>query len=177
MTGPSFRVLIHHGEILRRTRELAREIAASRRPYCLVAVMEGARTFARALRGFLPGAPMVHELRASSYGNGTTSSGSVKILTGHDIPVESRDVLVIEDIVDTGRTVAALREHLLASGARSVRVVTLLNKPSRRVVQVELHHVGFEIPDLFVLGYGMDLAGKYRDLPDIVVCERTAAGN
>lgn len=169
--APAFRVLIANTEILRRTRELARQIAQdhAQEPPCLIAVMEGARTFARALQQHLPGAPVVHELRASSYGDGTTSSGTVKVLTGHDVPVEGRDVLVLEDIVDTGRTVTALRQHLLASGARSVQVVTLLNKPSRRVVEVELHYVGFVIPDEFVIGYGMDVAGRYRELPDVVV--------
>lgn len=167
---PDFRVLIHRGEIDRRIRELARQIAADHRePACLVAVMEGARTFARALQAHLPGQPLVHELRASSYGDGMRSSGTVKVLTGHDVPVEGRPVLVLEDIVDTGRTVAALHAHLLAAGARAVRVATLLNKPARRVVEVELHYVGFVIPDEFVIGYGMDVAGRYRELPDVVV--------
>ena len=80
--------------------------------------------------------------------------------------------MLIEDIVDTGRTIAALREWLAARGARSVRVVTLLSKPSRRVVDVDVEHIGFEIPDEFVLGFGMDLDGRYRELPDVVIYDR-----
>ena len=83
--------------------------------------------------------------------------------------VEGRQVVLIEDIVDTGRTVAALRERFGALGASGVRVVSLLSKPSRRVVDVEVEHVGFEIPDEFVIGFGMDLDERYRDLPDVVV--------
>jgi hypoxanthine phosphoribosyltransferase len=78
-------------------------------------------------------------------------------------------VLLLEDIVDTGRTVAALQRHFAAAGARSCRVATLLSKPSRRVDDVRLDYVGFEIPDVFVIGFGMDVAGRYRELPDVVV--------
>lgn len=174
-----FRILIANAVILRRIRELARSVAQDHpgEPPCLIAVMEGARTFARALQQHLPGQPVVHEIRASSYGDGTVSSGTVKVLTGHDVPVEGRDVLILEDIVDTGRTIAALRQHLLASGARSLRVAALLNKPSRRVVPVDLHYVGFEIPDEFVIGYGLDLAGKYRELPDVAIYDPASAAS
>jgi len=165
-----FRVLISNDEILRRSRELARRIRqdyGSELPM-LVAVIEGARTFARQLQQTL-GAGPVHEIRASSYGNATRSSGKVQITAIRDFDVRGRDVLLIEDIVDTGRTVAALNDYCRVNGARDCRVVTLLAKPSRRVIEVELHYVGFEIPDEFVIGFGMDYAGRYRELPDVVV--------
>ena len=83
--------------------------------------------------------------------------------------VKDRDVVLVEDIVDTGRTVDALRKHFLDLGARRVRVVTMLSKPSRRVVDVVVEHIGFEIPDEFVIGFGMDLDERYREMTDVVV--------
>jgi hypoxanthine phosphoribosyltransferase len=171
-----FRVMIARELIARRIGELATAVAADHaEPPCLVAVLEGARTFATALQARLPGRPVLHEIRASSYGDGMRSSGMVRVLTGHDVPVQDRDVLLIEDIVDTGRTVAALREHLLAAGARSFRVATLLTKPAHRCVEVEMDYTGFEIPDEFVIGFGMDLAGRFRELRDVAVFDEAAA--
>lgn len=172
---PPFRVMFSRDQILRRTHELARAIqddlraAGAVAPPCLVAVIEGARPFARQLQKVLPGSLPVHEVRASSYA-GTTSTGTVTV-TGAPIPCEGRHVLLLEDIVDTGRTIATLQRHFLAAGALSCRVATLLSKPSRRAVEVHLHYVGFEIPDEFVLGFGMDLDGRYRELPDVVIYE------
>lgn len=172
-TAPPFRVLFGRDDILRRCHELARAIAndLAGEPLLLVAVIEGARPFARQLQKLLPGAMPVHEVRASSYGSGTTSSGKVELSVGKDLPVRNQHVLLLEDIVDTGRTIDALQRHFLGRGARSCRVATLLSKPSRRVVAVALDYVGFEIPDEFVLGCGMDLDGRYRELPDVVVYE------
>jgi hypoxanthine phosphoribosyltransferase len=85
--------------------------------------------------------------------------------------VRGRSVVLIEDIVDTGRTIHALRDHFAAAGAKRLAVASLLSKPSRRVVDVAIEYLGFEIPDEFVLGFGMDLDGRYRDMPDIVVYE------
>ena len=172
---PPFRVLLSRDVILRRTHELARSIAESvhGEPLCLVVVIEGARTWARQLQKLLPGQLPLHEARASSYGSGTVSSGTVKLAVGADVPCKGRHVLLLEDIVDTGRTIKALREHFAGAGALSCRVATLLSKPSRRVVDVPLDYVGFEIPDEFVLGFGMDLDGRYRELPDVVVYEKS----
>lgn len=169
-SSPPFRVLIPQQQILRRVQELARAIAAAipDAPPLLVAVIEGARPFARLLQQFLPGNLPVHEVRASSYA-GTESTGSVRILGGAALAVRDRHVLLLEDIVDTGRTITALRAHCLAEGAASCRVASLLSKPARRVRPVEIDFLGFEIPDEFVLGFGMDLDGRYRELPDVVV--------
>jgi hypoxanthine phosphoribosyltransferase len=168
---PPFRVLIAHDAILRRVHELARAVLAASggEPPLLVAVIEGARPFARMLQKLLPGQVPVHEVRASSYGKGTESSGVVTLGPGADLPCRGRHLLLLEDIVDTGRTIATLRKHFTAAGAASCRVATLLSKPSRRVIDVELDFVGFQIPDEFVLGFGMDLDGRYRELADVVV--------
>ncbi len=172
---PPFRVLLSRDQILRRIHELARAITEAMRgePPCLVVVIEGARTFARQLQKVLPGQLPLHEVRASSYGSGTVSSGEVRLTLGQDVPCAGRDVVLLEDIVDTGRTIAALQRHFAQKGARSCRVATLLSKPSRRVVDVALDFVGFEIPDEFVLGCGMDLDGRYREIPDVVVYEKS----
>ncbi len=171
-SSPSFRVVFSNEQILRRAQELARAIftATPGEPPMLVAVIEGARPFARLLQKFVPGNLPVHEVRASSYA-GTTSSGTVQITVGKDLPVRGQHVLLLEDIVDTGRTIEALKAHFLAAGAKSCRVATLLSKPSRRVVTVAIDYLGFEIPDEFVIGFGMDLDGRYRDLLDVVVYE------
>jgi hypoxanthine phosphoribosyltransferase len=168
--GPPFRVLFAHDLIVRRVRELARAIASATgaEPPLLVAVIEGARPFARLLQQLLPGSLPVHEVRASSY-TGTASTGTVRVTVGGDLPVQGRDVLLLEDIVDTGRTVDVLRRHFVGAGARSCRVASLLSKPSRRVVPVAIDYLGFEIPDEFVIGFGMDLDGRYRELRDVVV--------
>jgi hypoxanthine phosphoribosyltransferase len=177
MSHPPFRILFSRDQILRRTHEIARAIQEDLRavgassPPCLVAVIEGARPFARQLQQLLPGHLPVHEVRASSYGKGMHSSGTVAVTGADAVPAAGRHVLLLEDIVDTGRTIATLRRHFLGEGALSCRVATLLSKPSRRAVQVELDYVGFEIPDEFVLGFGMDLDGRYRELPDVVVYE------
>jgi hypoxanthine phosphoribosyltransferase len=173
----SFRVLLDNSTVLRRVRELASSIARdfpAEAPVGVI-VIDGARMFARHLQRHLAKAMEWHEIRASSYGSGTTSSGSVQVGSQGDLCVAGRSVLLVEDIVDTGRTIATLRERFLAQGAKEVRVATLLSKPSRRVVEVELEYVGFEIPDEFVIGFGMDYAGRYRELEEVVVYEESRA--
>ena len=181
---PPFRRLFANEDIVRRAAELCRDLRAAlgEAPPCLVQVIEGARPFARLIQRGFPG-QVLHDVRAKSY-QGTESVGEVQVdlLGGLDAAaVAGREVVVLEDIVDTGRTVAALRRELLGLGAARVRVATLLSKPSRRVVEVEVEHIGFEIPDEFVIGFGMDLDDRYRDLPDVVVydaeVERGAAAS
>lgn len=166
-----FPTLIARDVLNRRIAELAVELgtAFADEPPCLVVVLEGARTFANQLCQRLPGKPSYHGIQAKSYRSGTVSSGKVDILATEELPVRDRVVLLIEDIVDSGRTAAAIQAHLLQLGAREVRVITLLSKPSRRVVDVELGWVGFEIPDEFVIGFGMDANGRFRELDHIAV--------
>ena len=172
---PPFRRLFANQDIVRRAAELGRDLRAAlgEAPPCLVQVIEGARPFARLIQRAFPG-QVLHDVRAKSY-QGTESVGEVRVdlLGGLDAAaVAGREVVVLEDIVDTGRTVAALRRELLGLGAARVRVATLLSKPSRRVVEVEVEHIGFEIPDEFVIGFGMDLDERYRELPDVPVAHR-----
>ena len=111
-------------------------------------------------------------MSVSSYGGATTSSGSVKIVKDLDETIQDKDVLVVEDIVDSGRTLSYLMEMLRDRGPASLRLCTLLDKPDRRVVQVPVDYTGFQIPDEFVVGYGLDYAQKYRNLPFIGVVEQ-----
>lgn len=110
-------------------------------------------------------------MAVSSYGSGTKSGGVVKIIKDLDDPVKDKDVLVVEDIVDSGRTLSYLLEMIWARGPRSLRLCTLLDKPERRVVDVNVDYTGFQIPDEFVVGYGLDYDQRYRNLPYIGVVE------
>ena len=112
--------------------------------------------------------PMSMDFMAiSSYGNSTKSSGVVRILKDLDKPVEGKDILIVEDIVDSGMTLSFLRDNLSSRGAASLRIATLLDKPDRRRVSLSVDYCGFVIPDAFVVGYGLDYAEKYRNLPEI----------
>lgn len=110
-------------------------------------------------------------MAVSSYGGDTKSSGVVKIVKDLDESIQGKDVLVVEDIVDSGRTLSALMEMLRERGPKSLQLCTLLDKPDRRVIPVEVNYTGFTIPDEFVVGYGLDYAQKYRNLPFIGVVE------
>lgn len=108
-------------------------------------------------------------MKVSSYGNGTDSTGIVKILKDVDEEVTGKDVLLIEDIVDTGLTLANVKEFMWKKKPNSIKICTLLDKPSRRKADVKAEYVGFEIPDAFVIGYGLDYAEHYRNLPFVGV--------
>lgn len=116
--------------------------------------------------------PVTHDfMSVSSYGNGTESSGRVKIVKDLDDSIEGKEVLIVEDIIDSGRTLHHLMQLLQARNPKSVRLCTLLDKPDRRVIEVPVDYTGFSIPDLFVVGYGLDYAQHYRNLPYIGVVE------
>lgn len=107
----------------------------------------------------------------SSYGNGTESTGVVKILKDLDEPIEGKDVLIAEDIIDSGRSLSHLMELLKHRNPNSIKICTLLDKPDQRVIDVDVAYTGFQIPDAFVVGYGLDYAQKYRNLPYVGVVE------
>jgi hypoxanthine phosphoribosyltransferase len=165
-------VLIAEQEIHARVAELGQQIStdyADKTPF-IVAVLKGAYVFLADLCRHLNVLHEVHFMAISSYGGrATQSTGVVRIVMDLPASPEGRDVLVVEDIVDSGRTLDYILRNLYTRNPTSVRVCTLLSKPSRREIQVPLDYVGFEIPDKFVLGYGLDFDEHYRNLPFIGV--------
>lgn len=164
-------VFITEEAIQARVRELGAAIRAEleTEDLLVVCVLKGSMLFFADLVRVLGDGVSFDYIAVSSYGTGTESSGRVRFIADLSQSIEGRDVLIVEDIVDTGRTLKHLRTILEARAPKSIRAVTLLDKPSRRVVEVPVEHRGFEIPDAFVVGYGLDLDEKYRALPYIGV--------
>jgi hypoxanthine phosphoribosyltransferase len=172
---PRFRVLFSAERIAGRVAELGAEIARDyaregRDPH-LVGVLKGGCVFLSDLMRAIDLPLTVDFVAVSSYGDAEVSSGEVRLTKDLDRPLDGRDVLVVEDIVDTGLTLAFLVDDFRRRGARSVRVATLLDKAARRLVDVPLDYVGFAIPDEFVVGYGLDAAERHRNLPHVAVVE------
>jgi len=167
--GNDLEILLTRESIARRVSELGTQISADYRgrPVRLIGILKGAWMFLADLVRCLDLDVTVDFLSFTSYGEGTESSGTVKITKDLDQPIAGLDVLVVEDILDTGRTFEYLLGVLEAHKPRSLKVVTLLDKPSRRVRSVKADYVGFTIPDVFVVGYGLDCAHQYRNLADI----------
>jgi hypoxanthine phosphoribosyltransferase len=170
------RVLFSEEQIAKRTREIAEAVKA-REPENLlvVAIMKGSFMFAADLIRALHRvglAPQVEFMHLSSYKSGTVSTGKVDILRDIDSPVQGRQVLIVDDILESGRTIAFAKDLIMARGARRADVCVLLEKPGKRAVQVDAEHVGFVCPDVFVIGYGMDVAHSFRELPYVGVVEK-----
>ena len=161
------RILVTEDELARRMAELAAEIDADYqgKEILLVGVLKGAVMVVADLSRHLHTPLSMDWMAVSSYGAGTKSTGVVRILKDLDADVTGRDVLIGEDIIDSGLTLSWLRENLLARGAASVEIATALRKPEALKVQVEVKYVGFDIPNEFVVGYGLDYAEHYRQLP------------
>ncbi len=171
-------ILIPEETLQARVRELGQEISeayAGQEPL-LLSVLKGSILFLADLMRALTVPHAVDFMAVSSYGAATESSGVVRILKDLDEPIEGKDVLIVEDIIDSGHTLAYLRKLLLARNPASLRIVTLLSKPARREVDVPVDWVGFEIPDKFVIGYGLDYEERYRDLPYIGVLKEHVYG-
>ncbi len=169
----SLEILIPHEKVEARVRELAGEIS---RDYAgktvhLVGVLKGAYIFLGDLTRALSIPSTVDFLAVSSYGKGTTTSGEVRVTKDLDESLEGRDVIIVEDIADTGLTLRYLYNLLRTRKPRTLRVAAFLSKPSRREVEVPVDYVGFEIPDRFVVGYGLDYAQKYRYLPYVAALD------
>jgi len=172
------RVLITSEEISTKLDELAAEVS---RDYAgeellLVGVLKGAIFVVADLHRLLTVPAAVDFMAVSSYGSATTSSGVVRILKDLEAEIEGRHVLVVEDIVDSGLTLDYLLKNLRSRRPASVEVLSLLTKPSRREVDLPIRYVGFEVPDVFVVGYGLDFAEHYRGLGDIVTLKPEAYG-
>ena len=163
--------MISARRIARRVREMGQEISSVYadldQPLVLVVVLKGATVFAADLLRSLSIPAELEFVRAASYGGGTSSSGKVKFSHLVEGPLTGRDILLVEDIVDSGRTVSVILRELRRHKPASLRLATLLDRPARRVVPVKIDFTGFEIPDRFVIGYGLDYAGLYRELPAI----------
>jgi len=166
-------VMIDPDELAARINDLAREIRQDLPTGQLhfVCVLKGAFLFLGDLIRAMEGDVTIDFMACSSYGAGTTSTGEVRLSKDLDSGLEGRDVIIVEDIVDTGLTLHYLQEILLARGPRSLRTACLLSKPSRRKIDVKVDYVGFTIEDRFVVGYGLDYAEQYRNLPYIGVLE------
>lgn len=165
-------VLIDNEKLQARTQELARAIRkdyADEKDLLLICVLKGGYMFLADLSRALERPHEIDFMGVSSYGAGTESSGAVQIIMDLKAPIHDRNVLIVEDIIDSGRTLDYMLRNLLARGPKSVRIVTLLNKPARREIDVEVDYIGFDIPDEFVVGYGLDFDEEYRNLPYIAV--------
>ena len=168
-------VLIARDEIAGRVGELGQAIAREHADTVplLVGVLKGAAIFMADLIRAIPTPIATDFMAVSSYGSGTRSSGAVRLTADLSVSIEGRDVILVEDIVDSGRTVHYLRRNLETRHPRSLKVCTLLDKIERRQVELTLDYVGFVIPDRFVVGYGFDLGGQYRGLPEIRALEES----
>lgn len=172
MSGPrKVEVLFSEKEIIERVGGIAAEVAAAKpKDLLVVAVLKGSFMFAADLLRAMYRVglePQVEFFHLSSYREGTVSSGTVKILRDIESSVKDRDVVLVDDILESGRTLAFAKDLLVARGARRVLVCTLLEKRGKREVSIKADFVGFDCPDEFVVGYGMDVAHSYRELPFI----------
>jgi hypoxanthine phosphoribosyltransferase len=167
----SLRVLIGAEEIRARVQELGAQIDHDfpTGPVYLIAILKGACFFLADLARAMKTPTRIEFVGISSYGRGKTSSGEVKLTKDLDVSIEGYDVVVVEDIVDSGVTLTYLMKVFAQRKPRSLRIATLLDKPERRQRPVEVHYVGFKIPDEFVVGYGLDYAEDYRNLKDVCV--------
>jgi hypoxanthine phosphoribosyltransferase len=160
-------ILVQADDLSHRVRELGLEISRDYegRDLVLIGVLKGAIFFLSDLMRAIEVPCEVDFMAVASYGSATDSSGVVRILKDLDTPIEGRDVLIVEDIVDSGLTLQYLMRSLEARGPASLEVCALLTKPSRRKVDLPARYIGFEIPDRFAIGYGLDHAERYRNLP------------
>lgn len=164
-------ILVAEADIQRRVKEMAEEIARDYegKPLLVVGILKGAVVFLSDLIRALPIPVAVDFMAVQSYGVSTRHSGVVRITKDLDQSIEGRDVLIVEDIVDTGLTLQYLQEILRAREPASLKTAVFLDKPERRIVPVPVDYVGFAIPDRFVVGYGLDYAERYRNLRHVAV--------
>ena len=165
----SIDVLISKEKIEERIKELGVEISKdyANKEICLICVLKVGVVFMTDLAKELTPLVSLDFMAVSSYGNETSSSGIVKIVKDLDEPIEGKDVIIVEDIIDSGRTLSYLLKVLNGRKPNSLKICTMLDKPDRRVVNVDVKYVGFSIPDEFVIGYGLDYMQNYRNLPYI----------
>lgn len=168
-------ILISEEEVISRVKELGQQISKDYegKELLVVGVLKGSVVFAAELLKNITTQCELDFMAVSSYGNSTESSGVVKILKDLDNDIKGKHILVVEDIVDSGVTLNYLQKYLKERNAESIEIVTLLNKPARRKVDIDVKYQGFEVPDEFIVGYGIDYAEKYRNLPYIGILKRS----
>lgn len=171
MNGEKFRILLSNKEIKEKIKKLAEAISRDYegKDLLLVCVLKGAVIFLCDLIRELKIPLVIDFMAVSSYGSSTVTSGVVRIIKDLDMSIENKDVLIVEDIIDSGLTLSYLRENLLSRNPRSLKIITLLDKPGRRKVEIKPDYCGFQIPDEFVVGYGLDFNEKHRNYPDVCV--------
>ena len=169
VTIPALKVLFSQRQIADRVAELGRQIDHdySGQSIVLLGVLKGAAIFLADLARHITLDCTFDFVAVSSYGKAQKTSGAVKLIKDVDQPIEGKHVIIVEDILDTGLTLDFLQKLFQQHQPRSLRIATLLDKPSRRLVKIEADYVGFKIPNQFVLGYGMDYAERFRNMPDI----------
>ena len=165
--------MIEEEDVDKRILEIAKKIDEEYKgeEVFLVCVLRGAAFFACELAKRITIPVTLDFMQVSSYGSGTRSTGEVKIVKDIDLSLRDKNVIIVEDIVDTGNTLSTLKAFLVQRKAKSVKICSLLDKPDRREVNVDIDYVGFTIPDKFVVGYGLDYNQKYRNLPYVGVVE------
>ena len=176
-SNSNLEILLSNEQITARIKELGSEISndyEGREPI-LIGVLKGAFVFMADLARAVDLKMSVEFMAVSSYGKAQKSSGEVRIIKDLDVAVEGKDLIVVEDIVDTGLTLSYLLQNLQSRGANSVRLATLLDKPEPRIVKdLKIDYCGFQVPNKFVVGYGLDAAERYRNLPFIAVVKDPA---
>jgi hypoxanthine phosphoribosyltransferase len=169
-TKQALEILYTRDQIAERIREMGAQITRDMagEKLVMIGVLKGAAPFLADLARAVDVDATFDFVAVKSYAKGSrTSSGAVKLIKDLDEPIEGKNVLVVEDILDTGITLSYLRKMFMAHHPKTLRIATLLDKPSRRVEKIEADYVGFSIPNLFVIGFGMDYSERYRNLPDI----------
>lgn len=168
------KVLFSVSELEARIEELGQQITKdyTGKNLTVIGILKGSNIFTSDLVRKINLPLKMDFMAVSSYGNATTSSGVVKIMKDLDHDIEGEDLLIVEDIVDSGLTLRYLKDILMARNPKSVRICTLLDKPARRKQEVEVDYKGFEVPDEFIVGYGIDYAERYRNLPFVGILKR-----
>lgn len=164
-------ILISEEKIQNRIKELAKEITEyyNGEPIKMICILKGAVMFMVDLAKSVDLPIQFDFMSVSSYGSGTVSSGNIKILKDLDVPINGQHVLIVEDIIDSGRTLFHLSKYLSNKNPKSISICTLFDKPDRREIDINVKWTGFEIPDEFIVGYGLDYDERYRNLPYIGV--------
>jgi hypoxanthine phosphoribosyltransferase len=168
-TYQGLEVLFSREQIAERVRQMGEQITRdlAGEKLVMIGVLKGAAPFLADLARAVTIDTTFDFVAVSSYGKSNRTSGAVKLIKDLDEPIEGKNVLIVEDILDTGLTLSYLRKLFMAHHPKSLRIAALLDKPSRRIEKIDADYVGFSIPNLFVIGFGMDFAERYRNLPDI----------